>query len=194
MFFLEGQKLDRTLTLYQAILQQQIKADNEILTGARVWSQVYTITYRRAIASEYYDPQGCHHLGQQSHVLDKLEANYASFFSGMFACELASDVDKSSPIYDILFLLKCLEGVNRFTFHLTSHERILAFSEGRIGNLDDLRVGIRRLQQNDFVCNKLTEKLEQQMRDSSAVSIGGMPLWCNQLMASCPFLFSFEAK
>ncbi|KAK1562419.1 hypothetical protein Q3G72_011634 [Acer saccharum] len=194
MFFLEGQKLDRTLTLYQAILQQQIKADNEILTGARVWSQVYTITYRRAIASEHYDPQGCHHLGQQSHVLDKLEANYASFFSSMFACELASDVDKSSPIYDILFLLKCLEGVNRFTFHLTSHERILAFSEGRIGNLDDLRVGIRRLQQNDFVCNKLTEKLEQQMRDSSAVSIGGMPLWCNQLMASCPFLFSFEAK
>ncbi|TKY52884.1 E3 ubiquitin-protein ligase UPL4 [Spatholobus suberectus] len=32
------------------------------------------------------------------------------------------------------------------------------------------------------------------MGDSLAVSIGGMPLWCNQLMASCPFLFSFEAR
>ncbi|KAL5742867.1 hypothetical protein ACOSP7_029599 [Xanthoceras sorbifolium] len=190
MFYLEGQKLDCKLTLYQAILQQQIKADNEILNGARVWSPVYTITYRRAIES----PQGCRHLGQQSHVLDKLEANYASFFSSMFACELASDVDKSSPIYDILFLLKCLEGVNRFAFHLISHEKILAFSKGRISNLDDLRVVICRLPQNDFVCNKLTEKLEQQMRDSSAVSIGGMPSWCNLLMASCPFLFSFEAK
>ncbi|KAJ0088161.1 hypothetical protein Patl1_32033 [Pistacia atlantica] len=196
LFYIEGKKLDRTLTIYQAILQQQIKSDDEFITGTKLWSQVHTITYRRAVESQCDDPQKCLHLGQKFSLLDRVEAHmhFASLFSSMFACKLASDLDKSSPIYDILYMLKCLEVVNRFTYHLMSHERILAFAEGRIDNLDDLKVGVRLLHQNEFVSTKLTEKLEQQMRDASSVSIGGMPSWCNQLMTSCPFLFSFEAK
>lgn len=193
-FYLEGQKLDRTLTIYQGILQQQTKADNEIITGAKLWGQVYTITYRRATESSHDDPQECYLSVQKS--VDKVEArlHHNSLLSSLFARGLASDLDKSGPTYDIVFLLKILEGVNRFTFHLASHERILAFAEQKLGNLNDLRVIIRSLQQNEFVNSKLTEKLEQQMRDSSAVATGGMPSWCTQLMASCPFLFSFEAR
>ncbi|XP_044482153.1 E3 ubiquitin-protein ligase UPL4 isoform X2 [Mangifera indica] len=196
LFYIEGKKLDRTLTLYQAILQQQIKSDDEFISGTKLWSQVHTITYRRAVESLRDDPQNCLHLGQKFTLLDgvKEHMEFASLFSSMFSCKLASDLDKSSPIYDILYLLKSLEVVNRFTYHLMSHERISAFTEGRLDNLDDLKVGVRLLHQNEFVSTKLTEKLEQQMRDSSTVSIGGMPSWCNQLMASCPFLFSFEAK
>ncbi|KAJ4704835.1 E3 ubiquitin-protein ligase UPL4 [Melia azedarach] len=196
IFYIEGQKLDRSLTLYQAILQQQIKADNEVITGAKLWSQVYTVTYRRAVESKCSDPQKCCHLCQMSSLSDQVEANVncASFFSSMFACQLAPDLDKSSPIYGILFLLKSLEGVNRLTCHLMSHERIAAYAEGRLDNLDDLRVVVRSLQQNEFVNSKLTEKLEQQLRDGAAVQTGGMPSWCNQLIASCPFLFSFEAR
>ncbi|KAJ0028429.1 hypothetical protein Pint_35570 [Pistacia integerrima] len=196
LFYIEGKKLDRTLTVYQAILQQQIKSDDEFITGTKLWSQVHTITYRRAVESQCDDPQKCLHLGQKFSLLDRVEAHmhFASLFSSMFACKLASDLDKSSPIYDILYMLKSLEVVNRFTYHLMSHERILAFAEGRIDNLDDLKVGVRLLHQNEFVSTRLTEKLEQQMRDASSVSIGGMPSWCNQLMTSCPFLFSFEAK
>lgn len=196
LFYIEGKKLDRTLTLYQAILQQQIKSDDEFISGTKLWSQVHTITYRRAVESLRDDPQNCLHLGQKFTLLDgfKEHMEFASLFSSMFSCKLASDLDKSSPIYDILYLLKSLEVVNRFTYHLMSHERISAFTEGRLDNLDDLKVGVRLLHQNEFASTKLTEKLEQQMRDSSTVSIGGMPSWCNQLMASCPFLFSFEAK
>ncbi|KAK9290428.1 hypothetical protein L1049_008598 [Liquidambar formosana] len=84
--------------------------------------------------------------------------------------------------------------MNRFTFHLMSHERIYAFAEGRIDDLDNLKVAVPAVPQNEFVSSKLTEKLEQQMRDPLAVSIGGMPSWCNQLMTSCPFLFGFEAR
>lgn len=195
-FDLDGQKLERTLTLYQAILRKQMKTDGEVIAGAKLWSQVYTIIYRRAVESKCSDPKKCLHLRPMSSVSDRDEARLhcASFFSGLFACQLSLDLDKSSPIYDILFLLKCLEGVNRLTCHLISHERILAYAEGRFDNLDDLKVAIRSLRQNDFVNSKLTEKLEQQMRDSAAVSTGGVPSWCNQLMASCPFLFSFEAR
>ena len=127
---------------------------------------------------------------------DKILAYYqhTPFFSDIFSCELVSDLDKSSPTYDILFLLKSLEGMNRFMFHLMSRERICAFAEGKVDNLDSLKISVPSVPQNEFVSSKLTEKLEQQMRDSLAVSPGGMPLWCNQLMASCPFVFSFEAR
>lgn len=116
------------------------------------------------------------------------------FFSDMFSGELVSDLEKSSPTYGILFLLKSLEGMNRFVFHLMSRERICAFAEGKVDKLDSLKITVPSVPQNEFVSTKLTEKLEQQMRDSLAVSTGGMPLWCNQLMASCPFLFSFESR
>ncbi|KAJ9184255.1 hypothetical protein P3X46_004000 [Hevea brasiliensis] len=195
-FYLEGQELDRTLTLYQAILQQKIKADHEINMGARLWSQVYTLTYRMAVEHKDDNPRECHISAQNSSMLDKIEAymQYTSFFTSIFNCVLPSDLDKSSPTYDVLFLLKCLEGMNRFAHHLMSCERVHAFAEGRIDNLDNLKVVVHSVSQNEFVSSKLTEKLEQQMRDSLAVSIGGMPVWCNQLMASCPFLFSFEAR
>jgi len=112
----------------------------------------------------------------------------------MFCCELVSDLEKSSPTYDILFLLKSLEGMNRFIFHLMSRKRMCAFAKGKVDNLDSLKITVPTVQLNEFVSSKLTEKLEQQMRDSLAVCIGSMPFCCNQLMASCPFLFSFEAR
>ncbi|XP_012082279.1 E3 ubiquitin-protein ligase UPL4 isoform X2 [Jatropha curcas] len=195
-FYLEGQELDRSLTLYQAILQQRIKADLDINTGAKLWSQVYTLTYRIAAESNGDSPKKCHSLAQNSSLVDKIGAHMqcTSFCTSIFNCELASDLDKLSPAYDVLFLLKSLEGLNRYTFHLMSCERVHAFAEGLINDLDSLKVVVHSVSQNEFVSSKLTEKLEQQMRDSFAVSIGGMPLWCNQLMSSCPFLFSFEAR
>ncbi|KAG6745070.1 hypothetical protein POTOM_051712 [Populus tomentosa] len=112
-------------------------------------------------------------MAQNFSILDPAVAYmlHPAFFSSIFNCELTSDLDKSSPTNDILFLLKSLEGLNTFIFHLMSHERIHAFAEGLIDNLDSLRVAARPGAQNEFVSSKLTEKLEQQMRDSVAVSI-----------------------
>ncbi|KAK7285097.1 hypothetical protein RJT34_19856 [Clitoria ternatea] len=42
--------------------------------------------------------------------------------------------------------------------------------------------------------SKLTEKLEQQLSDTLDVSTSALPMWCNQLMFSYPFVFSSEAK
>ncbi|KAK2455061.1 E3 ubiquitin-protein ligase UPL4 [Trifolium repens] len=193
-FYLEKQPLDHKLTLYQAILHQIIK-QNDSGFGAKLWSQVHTLTYRTAVKSEDRMPSDCHSSSEDfSH--DKILAFYQQtpFLSDMFYCELVSDLEKSSPTYDILFLLKSLEGMNRFIFHLMSRERICAFAEGKADNLDSLKITVPTVQLNEFVSSKLTEKLEQQMRDSLAVCTGSMPLWCNELMASCPFLFSFEAR
>ncbi|PRQ43454.1 putative aminoacyltransferase, E1 ubiquitin-activating enzyme [Rosa chinensis] len=194
LFYLEGKQLERSLTLYQAILQQQMK-EHEIVIGSKLWSKVYTLTYRKAVGQE-----GAHNEGvdsaESSTVSDKVGVYtlYTSLFSNMFPCELASDLEKSNPTYDIVYLLKSLESMNKFIFHLLSRQRICAFAEGKINDLDAFQIAVTPVPQNEFLSSKLTEKLEQQMRDGLAVSVGGMPLWCNQLMASCPFLFSFEVK
>ncbi|XP_028775983.1 E3 ubiquitin-protein ligase UPL4 isoform X3 [Neltuma alba] len=195
VFYLEEQQLDPKLTMYQAILGQVMK-QNDSFSSAKLWSQVHTITYRMAVKSEDVAPPKRLHSPEDVFIIDKVTAYMQDtpFFSDMFSCELVSDLEKSSPTHDILFLLKSLEGMNRFIFHLMSRERICAFAEGKLDNLDSLKVLVPSVRQNEFVSAKLTEKLEQQMRDPFTVSIGAMPLWCNQLMVSCPFLFSFEAR
>ncbi|RVW39674.1 E3 ubiquitin-protein ligase UPL4 [Vitis vinifera] len=172
---------------------QQIEAEHEIIPSGKLWGQVHTLTYRAAVEPKQTHPQECL---QNSPVSAKVGTHLqqAPFFSNIFVPELVAELDKSGPTYDILFLLKSLEGMNKFKFHLMSRERTKAFAEGRIDNLDNLKVAVPVIPENEFVNSKLTEKLEQQMRDPLAVSIGGMPLWCNQLMALYPFLFGFEAR
>lgn len=196
IFYLNEQQLDHKLTLYQAILQHLTRSEQENITSASLWSQTYKLTYRRVVKCK----QGCsRHQHQQAPCSQSSEKNlaypqYTPFFSEMFVSDLASDIEKSTPVYDILLLLKVLESMNRFRFHLISQGRICSFAEGRISKLDDLKVSVAYVPQNEFVNCRLTEKLEQQMWDPLCVSIGGMPAWCSQLMSSCPFLFSFEVR
>ncbi|XP_038695808.1 E3 ubiquitin-protein ligase UPL4-like isoform X2 [Tripterygium wilfordii] len=140
VFYLEGEQLDRSLTIYQAILQQQIKLGDEVIAGAKLWSQVYTITYGMAVKSNHEDHQISLHSVENFPVSNNFGAQLQNspFLSRMFASRVASDLNDSNPTYDILFLLKILEGLNRFASHLISHKRICAFAEGLIDDLDDL--------------------------------------------------------
>lgn len=166
-----------------------------MIASAKLWSQVYTLKYRRAAEFRPEYSQECPFSARNLPLLDKtgVYMQGTPCFSYLFAGKLASDLEKPSPVYDILVLLKSMEAMNRRAFQLMSFERMTAFAEGRM-DLDDLKVMAPLVPQNEFVSSKLTEKIEQQMRDSLAVSTGGMPSWCNQLMESCPFLFSFEAR
>nr|AAU90179.1 unknown protein [Oryza sativa Japonica Group] len=91
-------------------------------------------------------------------------------------------------------MLKVLEGLNRYSFHLVSDERNRAFVHGSITDLDDLKVDVSVVPQQEFVSAKLTDKLEQQMHDPLVLRSRCLPLWCTELMSACPFLFSFEAR
>ncbi|KAF8118925.1 hypothetical protein N665_0002s0226 [Sinapis alba] len=188
LFRLEGLELDRSLTVYQAILLHKLKSASETTNDSKL-SGTHTITYERA-------PQ----LGESHENLIPLGSimdndEYHPFLSYLFAHRLdLRHKATNPPAYDILFLLRSLEGMNRFLFHLICHERINDFGEGRLDNLDDLRVEVRPVPYAEFVSSKLTEKLEQQLRDSFALSTCGLPPWFNDLMGSCPFLFSFEVK
>ncbi|CAH1441958.1 unnamed protein product [Lactuca virosa] len=163
-FYLEGKEIDRGLTIYQAVLSQHI-SEYDTVNGL-LWNQLHKITFKKSL------------------TLEKSSS----------PSEIGSAVEKSTPCHNLLFLLRILESANECRFHLMTRERIEAFSEGKIGNLDDVKATNEGILVNEFVNTRLTEKLEQQMRDPLAISTGGMPSWCTQLMTSCPFLFSFEAR
>ncbi|KAI7724831.1 hypothetical protein M8C21_006945 [Ambrosia artemisiifolia] len=184
-FYLDGKQIDRELTLYQAVIRHH-KAQYDSITHAALWNQTHKITYKKtSIFEKISSPDfGCH-------------ASWPSALKKLPFTEIGSAVEKSTPCYNILFLLRILEAVYRFRFHIMSHEKMHAFAQGRFSDLDGVRVtdeGVLGILKNEFVNSRLTEKLEQQMRDPLAVSTGGMPSWCTQLMATCPFLFSFEAR
>ncbi|KOM34800.1 hypothetical protein LR48_Vigan02g095000 [Vigna angularis] len=194
VLYYEGQRMDHKSTLYQEILRHALR-QNDPFSSLKLWTKMHKITFRTAVENEDIIPPQCHSSPQDSsddNVLAYCE--HTPFFSDLLSGELVTDLEKPSPTYDILFLLKSLEKINRIIFHLMSRERIYAFAKGNIGDLDSLKITVPCIPQNEFVNTKLTEKLEQQMRDPLAVSIGAIPSWCNQLMASCPFLFGFEAR
>ncbi|OVA09927.1 HECT [Macleaya cordata] len=196
IFCLDGRQLDQTLTLYQAILRLQVKEEHDMIAGRRFWNEVYEVTYRKAAESMQTNLQDCLNGTQISDVQNypgKFWGNVLCF-SSMLTAELPYNLEKSDPVYEILFLLKILEVINKFLFHLMSHERVKAFAEGKSDDLDTVAVKVCPVPQSEFVSSKLTEKLEQQMGDSLAVSAGAVPSWCSQLIGECPFLFSFEAR
>ncbi|KMS95508.1 hypothetical protein BVRB_007490 [Beta vulgaris subsp. vulgaris] len=186
--YLDGEQLEYSSTLYQEILQRR-------LNGSKLWSSTYTVTYRRVAGNETSSNKEGRDIYDNC-VTDKvfLRQQVMPLFSSIFAHGFGPKSNLSSTSSDILLLLRSLEMMNRVSYHLVSHERMNAFAEGRLDNLDLLNVALPTLSQNEFVSSRLTEKLEQQMRDPSAVHVGAMPLWWNQLIATCPFLFSFETR
>ncbi|KAL6521022.1 E3 ubiquitin-protein ligase upl4 [Orobanche gracilis] len=184
LFYLEGQQLNSQLTLYQSILGQQKEAEHGIITSNSLWTNIYKITYRRRTSSP-----PCH----SKRCLDERASFFqcTPFFSSIFP-QVA--FEKSDPAYDVLSLLKILEVMNKLRFRLIFRDRTYRFVKGKINDLDKLNVVVNGVPANEFVNKKLTEKLEQQMRDLMSISVGAMPAWCTQLMDWCPFLFSFEAR
>ncbi|CAI9098083.1 OLC1v1034662C1 [Oldenlandia corymbosa var. corymbosa] len=189
VFYLDGEELELGLTLYQAIIQRKFKEENDGSTSSsNLWSRVYKVTYGKAVEQINCQDHDCCSLGNATD-----SSRYPLLFSDIFASEL-TDMNGCTPAYDILSLLKCLEGINRFRFHLTAHDRMFGFVKGAIDDFDNYNLEVNGVPQSEFVNSKLTEKLEQQMRDPLAVSIGGLPAWCSQLMGSYPFLFGYDAR
>ncbi|KAL2933844.1 E3 ubiquitin-protein ligase UPL4 [Bienertia sinuspersici] len=195
VFYLDGEQLEYSSTLYQEILQRRMKSHHELHNGSKLWTSTYTITYRRVAGIEIGSKKECmgmHDDGTTDEAL--LCRQVMPLFSSIFGDRFGSKLDLPSSLSDILLLLKSLEMMNRFSYHLVSYERMKFFAEGRLNNLDEFKVAFSTLAQYEFVNSRLTEKLEQQMRDPSAVHVGALPLWWCQLIARFPFLFSFEAR
>ncbi|XP_024534679.1 E3 ubiquitin-protein ligase UPL3 [Selaginella moellendorffii] len=208
-FYLGGKLLNRSLTIFQAIQRQTAMdeddderyaaPDHPLGHGRRLWDEVYTITYQRADPTEKTSPGGVSSTksgvaGSSSQGLDGLQQ--ASLLDAILQGELPCDLDKSSSTYNILLLLRVLEGLNRLAPRLRAQGVIDAFAEGKVSSLSlsEASTGGASVLQEEFLSSKLTPKLARQMQDALALCSGGLPAWCHQLTKACPFLFPFETR
>ncbi|CAA2997565.1 E3 ubiquitin- ligase UPL3 [Olea europaea subsp. europaea] len=213
MFSAGGKQLSRHLTIYQAIQRQLVldEDDNDRLAGSdlvssdgtRHWTNIYTIMYERADCQADRPSVG----SMTSNMLSKSTKAYTSgslssdssrhrvsLLDSILQGELPCDLERSNPTYNILALLRVLEGLNQLAPRLRFLALIDSFSEGKISSLDELGATSVKVPPENLVNSKLTPKLARQIQDTLALCSGSLPSWCYQLTKACPFLFPFETR
>lgn len=213
IFTAGGRQLNRHLTIYQAIQRQLVldEDDDDRLAGSdlvssdgsRLWSDIYTITYQRADgqaersslgAVSSATPSKSAKANSSSNSGSDTSAHNVSLLHSILQGELPCDLERSNPTYNILALLRVLEGLNQLAPRLRVQQVMDKFSEGKILSLDELSATGVKVPPEDFINGKLTPKLARQIQDALALCSGSLPSWCHQLTKACPFLFPFETR
>ncbi|XP_059647478.1 E3 ubiquitin-protein ligase UPL3-like [Cornus florida] len=213
IFSAGGKQLNRHLTIYQAI-QRQLALDEEDAErytgndsvssdGGRLWSDVYTVTYQRPDSqtdkglvrvSNSKTSFKSTKAGSTSKSNIKSSPHRISLLDSILQGELPCDLEKNNPTYNILALLRVLEGLNQLAPRLRVQAATDSFSEGKILSLDELSATVVRVSPEEFINSKLTPKLARQIQDALALCSGSLPSWCYQLTKACSFLFPFETR
>lgn len=83
---------------------------------------------------------------------------------------------------DVLQLLSLVNAINAKSKE-TQHKTIITPDHEMVEDIPDL-----------FMSKKITNKLLQQIQDPLVLSSNSLPMWCEDLNQSCPFLFPFETR
>lgn len=212
IFSAGGKQLNPNLTIYQAIQRQLVMDEDDeeryggsdfvTSDGSRLWSDIYTITYQRADSQVEKSSAGT--LNSSSPSKSNRSGSTSSsnsdaishrlLLDSILQGELPCDMEKNNPTYNILSLLRVLEGLNQLAPRLRVQTAFDRFSEGMISSLSELSISGVRVPSDEFVNTKLTPKLARQIQDALALCSGSLPSWCYQLTKACPFLFPFETR
>lgn len=213
IFSARGKQLNRHLTIYQAVQRQLVLDDDDDeryagtdfrpSDGSRLWNVIYTITYQKSDSQIDRTSTGgststtssrSAKASSDSNSNSDTPWHQTSLLDSILQGELPCDLEKSNPTYNILALLRVLEGLNQLAPRL----RVLAvsddFSQGKISSLDGLSTAGAKVHPEEFINSKLTPKLARQIQDALALCSGSLPSWCYQLTKACPFLFPFETR
>lgn len=170
------------------------KGHSDLLIDPSFWDEEHKITYRRKKTDEI--SSRCSYNTQLlSQMHDKLEQSWLKdpLFRTIRLGKLPGDLDESDLSYNILFMLKVLEGLNRLSYQLLMDDQICKFAEGTLQDIGDLKVAIYPIPRQQFMSNLLTKKLELQMQDSLFEN-GLIPSWCAYLIETFPFLLPFDTR
>ncbi|GER55234.1 E3 ubiquitin-protein ligase UPL3 [Striga asiatica] len=215
IFTAGGRQLSRHLTIYQAIQRQLVSdeddedgfAGSDLVSsdGSRLWTDIYTIMYQKAdgqaerssslgtvsstTPSKSTKANSSSNLGSSD-----ASTQNVSLLDSILQGELPCDLERNNPTYNILALLRVLDGLNQLARRLRSQQIIDMFSEGKVSSLNELTTTGVRVPPEDFINGKLTPKLARQIQDALALCSGSLPSWCYQLTKACPFLFPFETR
>ncbi|GFQ00091.1 E3 ubiquitin-protein ligase upl3 [Phtheirospermum japonicum] len=206
IFTAGGRQLNRHLTIYQAIQRQLVLdeddddddrlAGSDLVSsdGSRLWTDIYTIMYQKADGQAEKSSS----LGIMSSTIPSKSTNTSthnvSLLDSILQGELPCDLERSNPTYNILALLRVLDGLNQLAPRLRVQQMIDMFSEGKVSSLNELSTTAVKVPSEYFINGKLTPKLARQIQDALALCSGSLPSWCYQLTKACPFLFPFETR
>ncbi|KAK4477229.1 hypothetical protein RD792_016443 [Penstemon davidsonii] len=203
IFTAGGRQLNKNLTIYQAIQRQLVlDEDNDdrfpgsdlvSSDGSRLWGDIYTIMYEKADNQATSTAPTKSAKGSSSNSGLDASTN-VSLLDSILQGKLPCDLERSNPTYNILALLRVLEGLNQLAPRLRVQAMVDNFSKGKISTLDELSTSGLKVSPQDFVNSKLTPKLARQIQDALALCSGSLPSWCYQLTKACPFLFPFETR
>lgn len=213
IFTAGGKQLNRQLTIYQAVQRQLVQDDDDderfagsdfvSNDGSRMWGDIFTITYQKADGqTDRASPGGpssntlkSSKSGSASNSSSEVKLHQTSVVDSILQGELPCELEKSNPTYDILALLRVLEGLNQLAPRLRAQVATDGFAEGKFLDLDELVVATgSKVPPEEFISSKLTPKLARQIQDALALCSGSLPSWCYQLTKACPFLFPFEIR
>ncbi|KAJ7967163.1 E3 ubiquitin-protein ligase UPL3-like [Quillaja saponaria] len=211
IFTAGGKQLNRHLTIYQAIQRQLVldEDDDERFAGrdcvssdgSRLWSDIFTIMYQRVDSQADRASAGGSSSNTSkatkygsSNSNSDAQLHKISVLDSILQGELPCELEKSNPTYNILALLRVLEGLNQLAPRLKTQMVADNFVEGKVSNLDELSTTGMRVPPEEFISSKLTPKLARQIQDALALCSGSLPSWCYQLTKACPFLFPFETR
>ncbi|KAL5055633.1 hypothetical protein RYX36_036315 [Vicia faba] len=213
IFTAGGKQLNRQLTIYQAVQRQLVQdeddderfASSDFMSsdGSRMWGDIFIINYQKADSqTDRATPGGpssntskSSKSGSVSNCGAEVKLHQTSLIDSILLGELPCELEKSNPTYDILALLRVLEGLNQLAPRLRAQVATDSFAEGKFLDLDELVVATgSKVPPDEFISSKLTPKLARQIQDALALCSGSLPSWCYQLTKACPFLFPFEVR
>lgn len=209
IFTAGGKQLSKHLTIYQAVQRQLVldEDDDERFNaselpndGSRFWSDIFTITYQKAEGLTDKGSQGGStgslpkSSKSGSSTSNETRWQHLSLLDSILQGELPCDLEKSNPTYNILALLRVLDGLNQLAPRLRVQAVADEFAEGKISRLHELYQIGAKVPSEEFVNSKLTPKLARQIQDALALCSGSLPSWCYQMTRACPFLFPFETR
>uniref|UniRef100_A0A1J3H294 HECT-type E3 ubiquitin transferase n=1 Tax=Noccaea caerulescens TaxID=107243 RepID=A0A1J3H294_NOCCA len=211
IFTAGGKQLSRHLTIYQAV-QRQLMVDEDdderfggsdfISSDGSRFNDIYTIMYQRPDsqtnrlsvggASSTTTPS----KSTKSATITSVESqsDRGSLLDSILQGELPCDLEKTNSTYNVLALLRVLEGLNQLGPRLRAQTVSDRFAEGKTTSLDDLSTIAAKVPHEEFINSKLTPKLARQIQDALALCSGSLPSWCYQLTRACPFLFPFQTR
>ena len=211
MFTAGGKQLSRHMTIYQAVQRQLMlnEDDDDRLGGSDFISSdgsrlndIYTIMYqmpdnqanRLSAGGASSTTPSKSSKAATTNASAEAQSYRASLLDSILQGKLPCDLEKSNSTYNVLALLRVLEGLNQLGPRLRAQSVSDRFAEGKITSLDDLYTTAAKVSHEEFINSKLTPKLARQIQDALALCSGSLPSWCYQLTSACPFLFPFQTR
>ncbi|KAF0930868.1 hypothetical protein E2562_035966 [Oryza meyeriana var. granulata] len=187
IFTAGGMQLSKHLTLYQVVQRQVVHCEVDggrsngfdlPNNGSRLWSDVFTITYQKA--DKQVDKRSVGYsesalTSSKSYFCGSMPAVQCTLLDSMLQGELLCDLEKSNETYNILALLRLLEGLNQLAPRLRLQAVSDDFAAGKVDTLDGLYEFGTTIPLEEFVNtfgpSRALHRVQQQQDDNNNSSI-----------------------